>query len=194
MAADLDPRWDLLTLDTSCVSALANPEATNDPAEVRALDRIIDLARDGRIRVQVTSAYDRDFSRWKDPVGRESRLGWLANAPPLPRAPGVFRLDVSLLGGGDVLGGDGDVEFDQELRSVLLPTLAVDAIPSHEEAPNRAAKVFSDIDHLTAHRLSGADAFVTLDASTILNRREVLRRLGMVVCKPREALPRCLGS
>ena len=110
------PPWRLLTLDTSCVSALANPQDSNELCEVDALTRIVDSARDGCVRLQLTTAYDRDFERFTVTEGRAARLAWLAQAPPLPRAPGVFRLDVSALDAGDVIGGDEDDELDQRLR------------------------------------------------------------------------------
>ena len=183
------PPWRLLTLDTSCVSALANPQDSNELCEVDAVTRIVDSARDRRVRLQLTTAYDRDFERFTVAEGRASRLAWLAQAPALRRAPGVFRLDVSALDAGDVIGGDEDEELDQRLRDILMPSLGARPVPPYEEAPGAAAKRFSDLDHLIAHWRSGADAFVTLDTNTILNRTEALERLGIRACKPSQALP-----
>jgi hypothetical protein len=181
-------RWGLLTLDTCCISALANPTATNDPSEVTALQRIVDLALEGRVQLQVTAAYERDAIRWRCVDGQAARAAWLASAPELPRAPGGFRLDVSELQGGDVLGGQEDVDLDQQLRSILRPSLSALALSSHEEAPGAATKLLSDIDHLMAHRRSGADAFVTTDVKTILNRAEALVGVGIIVCRPTRAI------
>ena len=112
----------------------------------------------------------------------------------MARVGGIFRLDVSTLGGPDVLGGGGDVDLDHQLRMILAPTVTKRPIPGHEVAPHAAAKAFSDIDHLIAHLRSGADAFVTLDVSTILNRGSALADLGIVVCRPSEALTHLAGS
>src|SRR5947209_218077 len=73
-----------LTLDTSCVSALANPSSSDDAGEVVALGDIIDLARAGRVKLQLTASYERDFKRDKDEPRRAERLDWLADAPPIP--------------------------------------------------------------------------------------------------------------
>jgi hypothetical protein len=180
-------RWHLLTLDTCCISALANPMGTEDRSEVAALERIVDLAREGRVQLQVAAAYERDASRWHDVEGLATRAAWLASVPELRRAPGIFRLDVSQLG-ADMLGSQQDVDLDRQLRSILRPSLAARTLPSHEEEPGATAKFLSDIDHLVAHRRSGADAFVTIDDKTLLKRTKALLELGIVVCKPTRAL------
>ena len=177
-----------LTLDTNCISALANPQASNDPAEVQALEQLVDLARSRRLTVQLASAYDRDVERWTDVEGRAQRLAWLAQAPEIRRVGGLFRLDVSVLDGPDVLGSDAETELDERLRAILAPTKTQGPIPGYEVAPGVAAKLFSDIDHLIAHRMSEADFFVTLDESTILSRRVALQGEGIAVCRPTEVL------
>lgn len=177
-----------LTLDTSCVSALANPSPSNDAGEVAALNDIIDLARAGRVNLQLTASYERDFERWKDEPRRAERLDWLAQAPPIPRVGGMARFDVSDYNGMDTFASDGDVVLDQQLRSILRPSLAGQSIPAYEDEPGAAAHLFSDIDHLMAHVRSGALMFVTLDTNTILVRRGALAALGIVVGLPSEAL------
>lgn len=112
-----------MTLDTACISAVANPATSNDPSEVAALESLVDMARSGRVELQLTLAYERDFERWTDDAGRRARLQWLAEAPPMRRVAGVFRLDVSRLDAGDVLGGGVDVELDRQLRDILRPSL-----------------------------------------------------------------------
>jgi hypothetical protein len=177
-----------LTLDTNCISALANPQASNYPAEVRALEQLFDLARSRRLTVQLASAYDRDFERWTDVEGQAQRLAWLAQAPEIRRIGGVFRLDVSVLDGPDVLGSNAETRLDERLRAILAPAKTQGPIPGYEVAPGVAAKWFADIDHLIAHRMSEADFFVTLDESTILSRRVALQGEGIVVCRPTEVL------
>jgi hypothetical protein len=180
------PTPPLITLDTSCVSALANPSSTNDPSEVAALDSIIELAQAGVVKLQVTTAYDRDFDRWKDEVGRRERLDWLASVPLIERAPGVFRLDVSRLNGPDLLGGSGDVVLDGQLRALLEPNRrSVENLANYEDDSVALARIMSDVDHLIAHNNSGADWFATLDEG-ILGKRESLRELGIQVARPTE--------
>jgi hypothetical protein len=176
----------VFTLDTSCVSALANPEnSSSDPTEVAAMDRIVDLAREGLASLQLTTSYERDFGRWTNETGRKERLEWLGQVPMLPPAPGLFRLDVSTLDGSDVLASDDEEPMDGQLRTILGPSL-------HDTSalmPDRVAKSFSDIDHLLAHWRSGADQFVTLDYKTILHKQTDLAAIGDTVCRPTEALP-----
>jgi hypothetical protein len=177
-----------LTLDTSCVSALANPSSTDDAAEVAALGGIIDMARAGTVKLQLTASYERDFERWKDEPRRAERLDWLAEAPPIPRVGGIARFDVSVYDGPDVYASDEEVELDRQLRANLLPSRAGQSTPAHEDEPGAAARRFSDIDHLIAHARSGALMFVTLDDKTILRRRDALAALGIVVGLPSDAL------
>jgi hypothetical protein len=183
----VEPRL-VLTLDTSCISALANPQPTDDPDEVQALEALVARAKSGQIELQLTVAYERDFERLTSDEARADRLRWLATSPVIRVVPGVFRLDVSRLEGGDVLGGDAAVERDQELRRILIPSRADRAAPNYEDAPGAAAKLMSDVDHLIAHRMSGASHFVTLDKSTILKRAPRLAAVGIQVCLPSIAL------
>lgn len=177
-----------LTLDTNCVSAAAAPQPSDMLVEVGAIVELVELAKGDQVKLQLAAAYDRDVARWSDDEGRMRRADWLAALPIARGVGGVFRLDVSTLGGPDVLAGDEDVALDWRLRAVLAPSKAAGPIPGAEEAPGVAAKVFSDIDHLIAHVRSGADAFVTMDVATILRRRERLADLGIDVCTPSEAL------
>lgn len=177
----------LLTLDTSCVSAVANPSKSNSPVtEVAAIEKILEMASNGLVQLQLTTAYERDFDRWNNPGGRAERLAWLERAPVLTiRAPGVFRLNVSVLTGEDGLAGRGEADLDKALRSIL---------PGDYTVPgNDPARDFSDIDHLLAHHLSGASMFVTLDQKTILSKRDQLGEIGIAVGLPTEALA-CLES
>ncbi len=178
----------LLTLDTSCVSAVANPKPTDDPVEVAALSGLIDMARANEVALQLTTAYDRDFDRWSDPNGVAARLASLRKPRRFRLAPGVFRLDVSRLG-TDVLGGDEDVELDRRLRELLRARLATDDLPAYETDPDIPAKLFSDIDHLLAHRRSSANAFVTLDKG-LLRKTNGLASLGIEVRRPTEIVAR----
>ena len=173
-----------MTLDTSCVSAVANPSPTDDPAEVEAIGALVDLFRVGSVRLQLAAAYERDFDRDRDDDRRRERLDWLATVPPIARAPGVFRLDVSILNGPDVLASDEEVHLDAQLEAILPGGRG--RMERAVGDPRGAAKATSDRDHLIAHWRSGAYWFATLDVDTILRFRSKLAELGIVVVRPSE--------
>jgi hypothetical protein len=77
-----------------------------------------------------------------------------------------------------MLCGDETVFLNDKLIELL-------GIQGKAANPSRA---YSDIDHLLAHALSGADMFVTVDEGTILNRKQELWGLGLKVLRPAEAL------
>jgi hypothetical protein len=53
----------------------------------------------------------------------------------------------------------------------------------------------TDVQHLTAHRMAGHDAFVTTDHDDILRKREAIRRrTGIIVVDPAEAVQRVQGQ
>lgn len=181
------------TLDTTCVISMVKPETGNPPDEVDALAQLIDLAREGRIDLQLTVAYDRDFDRYKPPDGRSRQLEWLASAPIVEqRTAGLFVIGVSMLDGPDVVASDEDAALYDKIRSILDP--GFDGAALADDPPWRLAKRTSDTDHLIAHRRSGADAFVTLDDSTILIHRNALRRCNVAVCWPAEAVAMVAAS
>ena len=93
-------------------------------------------------------------------------------------------MDVSVLGGPDVLGGDGHAELDQELLRVLGDT----------RSDKGEAKRSSDRDHLIAAVRSGANGMVTVDYDTLLVHRPKLAALGVTVLWPTEALALALGD
>lgn len=167
----------ILTLDTCVVLAAVNREESHDLASI---DQLFELAASGRISIQLTEAFRRDLSRTiKDEATSAARRNWLAESPVMPSpVGGVFRLDVSLLGSNDMLCD----KRTETLNDTLIELLGVNrslADPS---------KAYSDIDHLLAHAISGADILVTVDERTILNKQEELWRLGLKVLKPGEAL------
>ncbi len=129
--------------------------------------------------LQLAEAYERDFSRYTDHDGRRQRLAWLQQNPVAERrASGACRLDVSVVDGNDLIVGDEEATLDQQLVAIL------------RVRGGPAPKAYSDIDHLLAHHMSGADAFVTVDQSTILNHRDALAAHGITVLNPAEAVNR----
>ena len=175
------------TLDTACIIAMVKTESNNPPAEVAAIIRLIDSARDGRIHLQLAVAYDRDFDRFRAPEGRARQIEWLASAPIAgQRASGLFIIGVSVIDGPDVISSDEDAELYDAIRTIV--ETGFDGAALADEHAWRLAKRTSDADHLIAHSRSGADAFVTLDDSTILIHRDALGQLNVAVCWPSEAV------
>jgi hypothetical protein len=163
------------TIDTSVVIAADKREEEHD---LPSIDRLIELGHEGTVDLQLAEAYERDFARFSDHDARLQRLDWLAKSPVATRrASGAFRLDVSELDGNDLLADDV-----AHLDKALIDLLGIRGEPS--------AKAYSDIDHLIAHYMSGADAFITVDSKTILCHHEALAELGIVVLTPAEAVVR----
>ena len=175
----------VLTLDTVCVIYLADPSPTHIEAERSALECLLDAARTGHLSLQLTASYDRDLGRLQDSRIRGARLRWLENAPVAPlRAAGVARFDVSVYDGPDVLASDEEADLDGTLRCLLISDEVVERAIAD---PTQGAKRFSDIDHLLAHRRSGAAAFVTIDKKLDNTHRAALADLGITVMRPTEA-------
>jgi hypothetical protein len=178
----------VVTLDTCCVSAIAHDEAAHGE-QVEAIGALIDLARVGRIGLQVTTAYERDFERLRDEGKRSERLAWLSTAPVIDTVGGVLRWDVSVWDGLDVWAGDDEAELADRVRAIVAPgTMRPDMVSSDESNPGRAAKAFSDTDHLIAHAMSAAAWFATIDTKTILCHRAALAEIGVHVALPSEIL------
>lgn len=174
-----------ITLDTVCASALATPSVTDDPADVAALEQLVARSKEGRVRLQVTAAYYHDVERDHNEKRGRQRHEWLESLPDLGTVPGVFRLNSSRLDDPlAVLGSDTTPELDGRLREILQPVRRSQPnIDKHEDNPALLAYLFSDVDHLIAHEMSGADWFATMD-NGILKRTDQLAELGIAVARP----------
>lgn len=171
-----------LTLDTSFVVAAHVREPEHD---LVAIDRIVGLGWSGDVELWLTEAHDRDLSRNKDEESRQQRLEWLQSRPIVPRRlGGPFRLDVGRLDSEDALASAHLLDIDASLKAILR---------INAQAGTRPDKIYSDIDHLLAHRDSGNDAFVTVDCRTVLRFQEELGKLGITVLAPQEAVDLALG-
>lgn len=127
--------------------------------------------------LQLAEAYERDFSRYTDNDGRRQRLTWLQGSPVAKQwTGGAFRLDVSCLGNNDMVVSDEQSALERHLVEIL----GTRGTPT--------AKAYSDIDHLLAHHMSGADAFITVDQSTILKHLDALAAHGITVLTAAEAV------
>ncbi len=174
-----------ITLDTCCVSALANPSPTDDPNEVWALQTFVRKFEEGTVQLQLAAAYEDDVERDPSDERRRGRVAWEQSLPPIPRVAGVFRFDVSRLDDPlTVLGGDRQAELDKLLRGLLEPNRQSQANLDERVGDRDAlAQLISDVDHLIAHDWSGADWFATMDGG-ILAKRTELAELGIAVGLP----------
>jgi hypothetical protein len=180
-----------LTLDTNCVihAAQAQPWGLQ-------VDELVDLARDGRVGLWITEAFIVDQER--APTDKHQRnLAWLSQRSTIGRIPGPFRLGYSALGGPDVLTDDDTPGVDALLCEILLP----DRLQAERLDENDAAAIakwrqkVTDVQHLTAHRMAGHDAFVTSDHHDMLRHRQAIRRrTGIVVVDPLEAVQLARGQ
>lgn len=146
-----------LTLDTNAARDLLQ-----DRAKRPLVDRLITLAHDGVIDLAVTGHV-------RDDVPLEPLASRLNELPELGLsiAGGVFRLGVSALDGGDVLG-------DSEIDSIL--DALAETVRSERRRPDQC-----DRWHLHAHRVIGRDIFVTSDRGILQIADELERLLGVVV-------------
>jgi hypothetical protein len=182
----------LFTLDTSCVIAIVDDEATHPQDEIDALAWLIDTARSDEIHLQLTESFSRDLAR-ANPSRKQARLDFLLEAPVIPlKAPIGFRLGASALGGPDVLVSDPHGGLDENLRRVLGPD-RLRAGTLDDLSPNKLRRKMSDVDHLLGHSMSDAAAFVTLDDKTILRHAPALEALGVLVRWPSQARTLCLA-
>jgi hypothetical protein len=170
-----------LTLDTVCVI-----DAAQGGGHRAEIDQIVNLARAGRVGLWLTSAFDADQARASD-ENYQANMQWLSERPLIRQVPGPFRLDLSTLGGPDVLASDEFAQADEKIKSILRPSYKFgDAFPSRK---------VNDVHHLTAHLMAGLDAFVTRDEDDMIKRRQALRNdVGITVVTPAEAVALAMGS
>jgi hypothetical protein len=170
-----------LTLDTNCVIDAA--QGGRHSAEI---DQLVNLGRAGDVGLWLTSAFGVDQARASD-ENRRTNLQWLSERPLIRQAPGPSRLDLSKLGGPDMLVNVEIFQADEKIKSILRPSYrAGDAFPRRK---------INDIHHLTAHLMAGHDAFVTQDEDDMIKRRQVLRNdVGITVVTPAEAVVLAMGN
>ena len=104
-----------LTLDTSCIIHAAQGQHYQFQ-----IDELVNLAREGRVGLWLTSAFHADQIRASGEK-LQTNLAWLSARPVVGGFPGPSRLDYSGLGVGDVLASDSDAERDEVIQRILLP-------------------------------------------------------------------------
>jgi hypothetical protein len=173
-----------LTLDTSAIIHAAQGQWYG-----LQIDELADLAGHGRVGISITEAFAVDQER--APADKHQRnLEWLSRQPLISRIPGPWRLGYSGLEGPDGLLGDNGADADVTLREILLPErFQPGRLDENDPALldlNR--RKVTDVQHLTAHRMAGHDAFVTSDGRMLKKRAQLRARAGIVVVDPAEAV------
>jgi hypothetical protein len=151
---------------------------------------LVDLARRGRVGLWITEAFTVDQET--APADRVQRnLEWLSQQPVIGRIPGPWRLGYSGLEGPDGFTDDDHATADLALREIILPEqLQRGRLDENDPALlARNRDKITDVQHLTAHRMAGHDAFVTSDRRDMLRHGETIRRrTGIVILDPAEAV------
>jgi hypothetical protein len=163
-----------LTLDTSCVIHAAQRQ---EQAEL--VDQLVEAARAEQVGLWLTTVFYRDQER-ASATNSAANLAWLEQAPVLGAVPGPFRLDYSVLGGPDVLGGG---VYDTALRRIILPQrLWAESMTEGSALSPADVRKFHDVQHLCAHHMAQHDAFVTSDEDDLLDKAERIKEeTGIVV-------------
>jgi hypothetical protein len=90
-------------------------------------------------------------------------------------------LDISYLGGPDVLTDDDTPAVDEAIAKIVLPKEMKPA-----DAPT---KRLQDVHHLSTHHLAKCDAFVTLDDDDMIRKgAELKSKVGIVIVTPSDAV------
>jgi hypothetical protein len=179
-----------LTIDTSGVIHAAQSQPYGPQ-----IDEVVDLARQGRVGLWITTAFGNDQER--APADKhQQNLAWLSQRP-IQTVPGGFRLDYSRLGIDTVLLSDEQAAIVRTIDEILLPKrYQVGNLHADDEAfMAKWRRKANDVQHLTAHLIAGHDAFVTSDDDDMLKKRADLRtRTGIVVVDPGEAVQMAHGQ
>lgn len=171
----------IFTIDSCLPMALKESQSCHD---LKSIQELFEASLVGRVKLQLSTAFERDRLRTKgdlSKIERAAALGcWILNQPLEPnRIGGAFRLDVSDLGGEDLICDEGVEALDQNLKSLIF---------KENSNSTEFDRLYSDIDHLLAHHLSNNDSFVTLDNKTIYKFRNQLATYGIEVLTPAEAV------
>lgn len=153
-------RINRITLDTCCL----NSKRKNDN-----LNKLEDWAERGYFELQRASEMLEEVQRSQIDL-------FVDKAMAIQEVPGVFMLDASILGGGDVLAGP---DLRVELREILFPH------------PQLTLNQISDIEHLHEHIRTGGDIFATSDLNGYIKngKREQLIQRGIWVFPPEHLIP-----
>ena len=163
----MDSNIPAATLDTNVLV-----EFWKDHDKAATTKTLLDLAQAGLLDLAVTSRIGNDIphSPMADQLEELPEIG-------VKGIGSAFRLDISELGGGDMLGS-----------AVFL-----DMVGQIEDRFNRQGRVknrpdWRDWDHIHGHYLKGRDVFLTWDRPLLDAAPELKAQLGIVVMKPEDFL------
>ena len=156
-----------VTLDTNVLV-----EFWKDRDKAATTKTLLDLAQSWLLDLAVTSRIGNDIphSPMADQLDELPEIGVKGIGSP-------FRLDMSALDGGDMLGSD---EF-------------LDVVGQIEDRFNRQGRVknrpdWRDWDHIHGHYVKGRDVFLTWDRPLLGAAPQLKAQLGIVVMKPEDFL------
>jgi hypothetical protein len=160
------------------------------------VDELVELARQGRVGLWITTAFGNDQER--APADKHQRnLAWLGERPLIGTVPGALILDYSRLGIDSLLVSDEQAAIAKTIDEILLPKrYQVGNLRADDEAfMAKWRRKKNDVQHLLAHLIAGHDAFVTSDDDDMLKKRADLRaRTGIVVVNPAAAVQMAHGQ
>ena len=152
-----------VTLDTNVLQ-----EYWKQQARVAIVEELLDLAEDELINLMVTRRIYEDVPH--PPLA--DRIGKL-NEIRVNLTGTVFRLNVSALNSGDVLGSD-------------MAIRVFDSVSQNLTHQGQSPPDWRDWDHLHGHYLSMHDVFLTWDKNILRAAPQLKARLDIVVMKPEE--------
>ena len=152
-----------VTLDTNVVQ-----EYWHQRARIAIVEALIDLAEDELISLAVTRRIYADVPHppLADRISKLHEIG-------VNLTGSVFRLDVSALDGGDMLGSD--IAMD------VFESVAYNLAHQGQPAPD-----WRDWDHVHGHYLSGRDVFLTWDKDILRAAPQLKAQLEIAIMKPEE--------
>ena len=152
-----------VTLDTNVVQ-----EYWHQRARVAIVEALIDLAEDELISLAVTRRIYEDVPHppLADRINKLNEIG-------VNIAGSVFRLDISALDSGDMLGSDTAMDVFESVAD----NLAQQGQPSPD---------WRDWDHVHGHYLSRRDVFLTWDKDILRAASQLKAQLEIVIMKPEE--------
>ena len=152
-----------VTLDTNVVQ-----EYWKQRERVAIVEALLDLAEDELINLAVTRRIYEDVPHppLADRIDKLHEIG-------VNLTGSVFRLDVSALDSGDMLGSDIFMDVFESVTHDL----------AHQ---GRSVPDWRDWDHVHGHYLSGRDVFLTWDKGILRAAPELKAQLEIVVMKPEE--------
>lgn len=165
-----------VTLDANCIINLLDYKSES-ATSVEEISEIVRYGLEGDVNIAITTRVESDVNKDKEEE-RKSEL--LRRISMFPLVGTVVRLDVTKLGGGDVLGGVDTQELEKELVSIIFPGL--------NEKDARYSNKINDIDHLIGHKINKRDIFITDDAQIIKKAETLKSSLEITVMSPQKAL------